>query len=99
MTGLKPDGLEMAEAITDAMRQGGTEPERHRLHQRARLGHQAERPPRDRGVQALARRSRVQVPISSIKSMIGHSLGGIGAIEMAACALAIDRGVAPPTAN
>ena len=31
--------------------------------------------------------------------MIGHSLGGIGAVEMAACALAIDRGVVPPTAN
>jgi len=31
--------------------------------------------------------------------MIGHSLGGIGSIEMAACALAIDRGVVPPTAN
>jgi minimal PKS ketosynthase (KS/KS alpha) len=40
-----------------------------------------------------------QIPISSIKSMIGHSLGAIGAIEMATCALAIDRGVAPPTAN
>ena len=31
--------------------------------------------------------------------MIGHSLGGIGALEMAACALVIDRGVIPPTAN
>ncbi len=31
--------------------------------------------------------------------MIGHSLGGIGSVEMAACALAIDRGVIPPTAN
>jgi 3-oxoacyl-[acyl-carrier-protein] synthase II len=40
-----------------------------------------------------------KVPISSIKSMIGHSLGAIGSIEMAACALAIDRGVVPPTAN
>ncbi len=40
-----------------------------------------------------------KIPISSIKSMIGHSLGAIGAIEMAACALAIDRGVVPPTAN
>ena len=40
-----------------------------------------------------------KIPISSIKSMIGHSLGGIGAIEMAACALAIERGVVPPTAN
>ncbi len=40
-----------------------------------------------------------QVPISSIKSMVGHSLGAIGSIEMAACALAIGYGVVPPTAN
>src|SRR5213078_3037590 len=40
-----------------------------------------------------------KIPISSIKSMIGHSLGAIGAIEMAACALAIDEGTVPPTAN
>ena len=39
------------------------------------------------------------VPVSSIKSMVGHSLGAIGAIEMAACALAIDRDIVPPTAN
>ncbi len=31
--------------------------------------------------------------------MVGHSLGAIGAIEMAACALAIEHGVVPPTAN
>src|SRR5262249_2831562 len=40
-----------------------------------------------------------KIPISSIKSMVGHSLGAIGAIEMAACPLVIDRGVIPPTAN
>jgi minimal PKS ketosynthase (KS/KS alpha) len=31
--------------------------------------------------------------------MIGHSLGAVGAIEMAACALAVDADVVPPTAN
>jgi act minimal PKS ketosynthase (KS/KS alpha) len=31
--------------------------------------------------------------------MIGHSLGAIGSIEIAACALAMDQGVVPPTAN
>jgi 3-oxoacyl-(acyl-carrier-protein) synthase len=39
------------------------------------------------------------IPISSIKSMIGHSLGAIGAIEIAACALVIQRGIIPPTIN
>jgi act minimal PKS ketosynthase (KS/KS alpha) len=31
--------------------------------------------------------------------MLGHSLGAIGAIEIAACALVIEHGVVPPTAN
>ena len=39
------------------------------------------------------------VSISSTKSMTGHLLGGAGAIEMAACALAIRDGVIPPTIN
>lgn len=39
------------------------------------------------------------VPVSSIKSMVGHSLGAIGSIEIAASLLAIEHGVVPPTAN
>ena len=39
------------------------------------------------------------MPVSSIKSMVGHSLGAIGAIEVAACALALEHQVVPPTAN
>jgi act minimal PKS ketosynthase (KS/KS alpha) len=31
--------------------------------------------------------------------MIGHSLGAIGSLEVAACALAIKNNVVPPTAN
>ncbi|GHB68183.1 beta-ketoacyl-ACP synthase II [Persicitalea jodogahamensis] len=37
--------------------------------------------------------------ISSTKSMTGHLLGGAGAIEAAACILAIRDGVVPPTIN
>ena len=40
-----------------------------------------------------------KVPISSIKSMIGHTMGAASAIEAAACALALDTGVIPPTMN
>ncbi|HJT80319.1 MAG TPA: beta-ketoacyl-ACP synthase II [Chthoniobacterales bacterium] len=39
------------------------------------------------------------VSISATKSMTGHLLGGAGAIEMAACALAIRDSVIPPTIN
>ena len=40
-----------------------------------------------------------KLAVSSTKSMHGHALGASGAIELAATALAIHHGVAPPTAN
>jgi len=40
-----------------------------------------------------------KVPLSSIKSMIGHTMGAASAIEAAACALALDTGMIPPTIN
>lgn len=40
-----------------------------------------------------------RVPISSIKSMLGHTMGAASAIETAVCALACAESVAPPTMN
>jgi minimal PKS ketosynthase (KS/KS alpha) len=99
MTGLKPDGLDMAEAISDAMRQAGFVPEdvdyinAHGSGTKQNDRHETAAYKVSLGDQAY------NIPVSSIKSMIGHSLGGIGALEMAACALAIENGVVPPTAN
>lgn len=39
------------------------------------------------------------VPVSSIKSMIGHTIGASGAIQAVACCLAIKSGFLPPTIN
>ncbi len=89
----------MTEAIRDAMLQGGTQPEdidyinAHGSGTKQNDRHETQAYKNTLGDQAY------KIPISSIKSMIGHSLGAIGAIEMAACALAIDRGMVPPTAN
>ncbi|MDG2469805.1 MAG: beta-ketoacyl-ACP synthase II [Pirellulaceae bacterium] len=44
-------------------------------------------------------RGAYDVSVSSTKSMIGHSLGASGGIELIASALAIQNGVVPPTAN
>ena len=40
-----------------------------------------------------------RLAISSIKSMIGHTMGAASAIEAIACALAIKEGIVPPTIN
>jgi len=40
-----------------------------------------------------------QVPVSSIKSMLGHTMGAASAIETIACALAVRTGMIPPTIN
>ena len=38
-----------------------------------------------------------RVPITSVKSMVGHCLGAAGGVEAAVLALSISRGVIPPT--
>ncbi|GHJ16996.1 beta-ketoacyl-[acyl-carrier-protein] synthase family protein [Micromonospora sp. AKA38] len=99
MTGLRPDGAEMAVAITDALRQARLAPSAvsyvsaHGSGTRQNDRHETAAFKRALGPAAY------RVPISSIKSMVGHSLGAIGSIEMAACAMAIEYGVVPPTAN
>jgi 3-oxoacyl-[acyl-carrier-protein] synthase II len=50
-------------------------------------------------VQRVFGAAAAKTPISSIKSMIGHTMGAASAIEAAVCALAIATGRIPPTVN
>jgi len=40
-----------------------------------------------------------KIPISSTKSMMGHLIGGAGAVEAAICIMVIRNGLIPPTIN
>ncbi len=40
-----------------------------------------------------------QIPISSTKSMIGHCMGGSGALEAIACVKSLEQGIIHPTIN
>ncbi|WP_431993169.1 beta-ketoacyl-[acyl-carrier-protein] synthase family protein [Streptomyces albogriseolus] len=99
MTGLRLDGAEMAEAIRVALLEARLNPEdvdyvnAHGSGTKQNDKHETAAFKR-----ALGEHAR-RVPVSSIKSMIGHSLGAIGSLEIAACALAIKHDTVPPTAN
>lgn len=99
MTGLRPDGVEMAEAIRVAMHEAEMNPDEIDYIN----AHGSGTKQNDRHETAAFKRSLGQrayeVPVSSIKSMVGHSLGAIGSIEIAASILAMTHNTVPPTAN
>ncbi|MGW4194459.1 beta-ketoacyl-[acyl-carrier-protein] synthase family protein [Streptomyces sp. NPDC005004] len=99
MTGLRPDGREMAEAIRVALDEARLNPEDIDYVN----AHGSGTKQNDRHETAAFKRSLGEhahrTPVSSIKSMIGHSLGAIGSIEIAASVLAMVHNVVPPTAN
>nr|AAA87618.1 polyketide synthase [Streptomyces sp.] len=99
MTGLRADGAEMAAAITAALDEARRDPSdvdyvnAHGTATRQNDRHETSAFKRSLGDHAY------RVPISSVKSMIGHSLGAAGSLEVAATALAVEYGAIPPTAN
>ncbi|MEV0175657.1 beta-ketoacyl-[acyl-carrier-protein] synthase family protein [Streptomyces sp. NPDC050803] len=99
MTGLRPDGTELAQAVTAALDEARLPADAvdyvnaHGSGTRQNDVHETSALKKSLGSHAY------DVPVSSIKSMIGHSLGAIGSLEAAACALALEHGAIPPTAN
>jgi len=99
MTGLTSEGLEMARAIDTALDHARVDRKlidyvnAHGSGTRQNDRHETAAVKRSLGTHAY------ETPMSSIKSMVGHSLGAIGAIEIVACVLAMAHQVVPPTAN
>ena len=56
-------------------------------------------PTETKAIRNLFGQRAYQVPISSTKSMVGHTLGGAGAIEALACVQSIKTGMIHPTIN
>ncbi|MFJ5549220.1 beta-ketoacyl-[acyl-carrier-protein] synthase family protein [Streptomyces sp. NPDC093225] len=99
MTGLTSEGTEMARAIDTALAQARLDPtavdyvNAHGSGTRQNDRHETAAVKRSLGAHAY------DTPMSSIKSMVGHSLGAIGSIELVACVLALAHQTVPPTAN
>ncbi|GAP47964.1 beta-ketoacyl synthase [Streptomyces azureus] len=99
MTGLRPDGQEMAETIRAALDEARLNPvdvdyiNAHGAGTRHNDRHETHAFKASLGEHAR------RIPVSSIKSMIGHALGAAGALDLVASCLAIQHDTVPPTAN
>jgi len=99
MTAAHPEGDGAIRAMQAAIRESGVAPSDVDYIS----AHGTGTPTNDR-VESLAVRTLFgqrakAVPMSSIKSMIGHTMGAASAIEAAVCAMALDTGWVPPTMN
>lgn len=97
MTAAHPEGVGAARAMEEALEQSGLAASEVSYVS----AHGTGTPTNDR-LEAIAVRrtfgaAASSVPISSIKSMIGHTMGAASAIEAAVCALAVSDGRIPPT--
>ena len=98
-TAPEPEGRAIAELIRDALRAArvsADEVDHVNAHGTATpQNDQAEA----RGIRLVFGERARSLPVTSIKSSVGHCLAAAGAIEAAALALSISRGVIPPTIN
>jgi 3-oxoacyl-[acyl-carrier-protein] synthase II len=98
-TAPEPEGRAVAMLIADALRASGVnadEVDHVNAHGTATpQNDQAEA----RGMRLVFGERASRVSVTSVKSMVGHCLAAAGAIEAAALALSIARGVVPPTVN
>ncbi len=94
-----PQGVGAAHAIRATLLDSGLEPEQVQYVN----GHGTGTPKNDiaetNAIKAALGETAYKIPISSTKSMIGHTLGAAGAIEGIATILAIYHQFVPPTAN
>ena len=99
MTAAHPEGDGAARAMRQALAQSGLEPARVSYVSAHGTGTDTN----DRLETIAAKRifgeAAYRIPMSSIKSMIGHTMGAASAIEAAVCALAITHDLVPPTMN
>jgi nodulation protein E len=94
----QPSAEGAAKAIRSALRDGGLAPEQVGYINAHGTATEANDRMEAEAIHAIFGR-HTTLPVSSTKSMHGHTLGAAGAIEAVATVLALRNGVLPPTAN
>jgi 3-oxoacyl-[acyl-carrier-protein] synthase II len=99
MTSPPPDGEGAARCMAAALQDAGLEPAAIDYINAHGTSTQLNDLFETRAVKTVFGESARSLMISSTKSMTGHLLGGAGGIETVFTALALQRGVVPPTIN
>lgn len=107
ITDIQPEGRGAAAAMTQSLRQAGLDPQSTRPDGRPVIdyisahgtGTKENDSIETRAVKVVFGELAKKIPMSSIKSMMGHLIAAAGAVEFITCVLSIERGMLPPTIN
>jgi 3-oxoacyl-[acyl-carrier-protein] synthase II len=99
ITAAHPDGRGASQAMAQALRSAGMEPQDIEYIGAHGTGTDVNDPIETQAIKTTFHDLAYRIPISSIKSMIGHAIGAAGALGAVTCVNVINRGVIPPTIN
>ena len=107
ITDIQPEGRGAAVAMEAALRQAGIDPASRGADGRPPVhyisahgtGTKENDSIETRAVKRVFGEGARQIPMSSIKSMMGHLIAAAGSVEFITCVLAIRDGMVPPTRN
>ncbi len=99
MTAAQPDGGGAARAMQQALRKSRLNYQDVNYISAHGTGTKLSDVIETKAVKSVFNGAAYRTPISSIKSMIGHTMGAASAIEAVTCALAIKHNRIPPTVN
>ena len=99
MTAGDPRGDGAARAMAEALRDSDTRPDEVSYISAHGTGTPTNDLLETIAVKRVFRESAYRIPISSIKSMLGHTMGAASAIEAGTCALSVFHDLVPPTIN
>jgi len=94
-----PEGKDAARTMVLALKEAGLKPKDINYINAHGTSTQANDKLETKAIKEVFSNYAYKVPISSTKSMIGHTIGASGAIETIVCALTIENNLIPPTIN
>lgn len=95
----QPEGLDVGRAMSDALKDARIKPKDINYINAHGTSTILNDKVETKAIKDVFGEYAYKIPVSSTKSMLGHSIGAAGAIEAAACCLTIENQIIPPTVN